>query len=152
MRESLCEMGLGEAELKRLEQDDQIHEPHTNTWQHLLRYGQQHRRTYIRIAPEKSSIRPASPPGPNSHHRGPVVLFGGSLVIFWYKHHGPFSPVLLRRSLSSVACGQGCSKRKLTFKLGGSKLTFGSSLVQGRKRVCMRLLRAPWGHIPYNVN
>jgi hypothetical protein len=47
---------------------------------------------------------------------------------------------------------QGCPKRKLTFKLGGSKLTFGSSLVQGRKRVCMRLLRAPWGHIPYNVN
>ena len=53
---------------------------------------------------------------------------------------------------AAPVCRQGCSKRKLTFKLGGSKLTFGSSLVQGRKRVCMRLLRAPWGHIPYNVN
>ena len=27
------------------------------------------------------------------------MIFGGSLVISWYKHHGPFSPVLLRRSL-----------------------------------------------------
>ena len=54
--------------------------------------------------------------------------------------------------IKNLGTRQGCSKRKLTFKLGGSKLTFGSSLVQGRKRVCMRLLRAPWGHIPYNVN
>ena len=65
------------------------------------------------------------------------------------------APPLLQCSkckAEAYCCKQGCSKRKLTFKLGGSKLTFGSSLVRGRKRVCMRLLRAPWGHIPYNVN
>ena len=32
------------------------------------------------------------------------MIFGGSLVISWYKHHGPFSPVLLRRSLTLPEC------------------------------------------------
>ena len=32
------------------------------------------------------------------------MIFGGSLVISWYKHHGHFAPVLLRRSpTASVA-------------------------------------------------
>ena len=53
------------------------------------------------------------------------------------------------KSFSNKRTGRGF---RSTLKLGGSKLTFGSSLVRGRKRVCMRLLRAPWGHIPYNVN
>jgi hypothetical protein len=46
---------------------------------------------------------------------------------------------------------QGWPKRKLRFKRKRRKLAFGSSLVQGRKRVFIRLIRPPPGRIPYTV-
>ena len=33
------------------------------------------------------------------------MIFVGSLVISWYNHHGPLSPVLLRRSLAGDRAG-----------------------------------------------
>jgi len=71
------------------------------------------------------------------------VIFGGSLVIFWYKHQGPFSPVLLRRSqgLARLVCGWQRNGGWVDGRGGGGGRSAGgggpaAAALPGRARVC----------------